>query len=96
MVGTGPFQLVEHTLDQRWVFSKFADYWQEGLPKVDEVIWQINTDEAARVAGLRNGEIHITMFENPTMLDLFEGASEVTTGGPGGDELLHPVRQRAA
>ena len=79
MVGTGPFQLVEHSLDQRWVFSRFADYWQEGLPKVDEVIWQINTDEAARVAGLRNGELHITMFENPTMLDLLEGASEITT-----------------
>lgn len=79
MVGTGPFQLVEHALDQRWVLSKFADYWQEGLPKVDEVIWQINTDEAARVAGLRNGEIHITMFENPTMLDLLEGASEITS-----------------
>ena len=79
MVGTGPFQLVEHELDQRWVFSKFADYWQEGLPKVDEVIWQINTDEAARVAGLRSGELHITMFENPTMLDLLQGATEVTT-----------------
>lgn len=79
MIGTGPFQLVEHSLDQRWVFSKFADYWQEGLPKVDEVIWQINVDEAARVAALRNGEIHITMFENPTMLDLLAGASEITT-----------------
>lgn len=79
MVGTGPFQLAEHALDQRWVFSKFADYWQEGLPKVDEVTWQINTDEAARVAGLRSGELHITMFENPTMLDLLQDASEVTT-----------------
>jgi len=79
MIGTGPFQLTEHSLDQRWVFTKFADYWQEGQPKVDEVIWQVMPDEAARVAALRSGEIHITMFENPTMLDLLTGAPEVTS-----------------
>ena len=79
MIGTGPFQLVEHLLDQSWTFGKFAEYWQEGLPKVDELIWQINVDEQARVSALRNGEIHITMFENPTMLDLLQDVSEVTT-----------------
>src|SRR5215217_7524027 len=79
MVGTGPFQIVEHLLDTHWVFSRFPDYWQPGLPKVDELRWLVNVDEAARVAGLRNGELHITMFENPTMLDLFAGAPEITT-----------------
>lgn len=70
MVGTGPFQLTEHAEDQRWVLTKFDDYWQEGLPHLDEVVWQVMTDEAARAAALRTGEIHLTMFENPTMLDL--------------------------
>jgi peptide/nickel transport system substrate-binding protein len=70
MIGTGPFQLAEHAEDQRWVFTKFADYWQEGQPHVDELIWRVMTDEAARAAALRTGEIHLTMFENPKVLDL--------------------------
>lgn len=70
MLGTGPFRLTEHAEDQRWVFTKHDEYWQEGLPHVDEVVWQVMTDEAARAAALRTGEIHLTMFENPTMLDL--------------------------
>ncbi len=79
MVGTGPFQLVEHIQDQRWVFSKFADYWQQDLPLLDEVVWQVMTDEAARVAALRAGEIQLTMFENPKMLDLLANDPNVTT-----------------
>jgi peptide/nickel transport system substrate-binding protein len=79
MVGTGPFQLVEHIQDQRWVLGKFDDYWQQDLPYLDEVVWQVMTDEAARVAALRAGEIQITMFENPKMLDLLTSDPNVTT-----------------
>ncbi len=79
MVGTGPFQVAEHAEDQRWVFAKFDEYWQEDLPRVDEVVWQVMTDEAARVAALRTGEIHIALFENPAMLNLLENDEHVTT-----------------
>ncbi len=79
MIGTGPFQLVEHAEDQRWVFSKFAEYWQEGQPLLDEMVWQVMPDEASRVAALRAGEIQLTMFENPTMLDLLTGDPNVAT-----------------
>jgi peptide/nickel transport system substrate-binding protein len=79
MVGTGPFQLVEHIQDQRWILSKFADYWQQDLPYLEEVVWQVMTDEAARVAALRAGEIQLTMFENPKMLDLLASDPNVTT-----------------
>src|SRR5215218_8349735 len=79
MVGTGPFQLVEHIQDQRWVLGKFDDYWQQDLPYLDEVVWQVMTDEAARVAALRAGEIQLTMFENPKMLDLLASDPNVTT-----------------
>jgi len=36
-------------------------------------------DEAARVAALRAGEIQLTMFENPKMLDLLASDPNVTT-----------------
>ncbi len=79
MVGTGPFRLVEHAQDQRWVFARFEDYWQEGLPHLDELEWRVMEDEAARVAALRSGEIQLTMFENPKMLDLLASDLNVAT-----------------
>lgn len=79
MIGTGPFQLTEHLQDQRWTFDKFAGYWREGLPMLDQLVWHVNTDEQARVTALRNGEFQLTMFENPTMLDLIAGDSNITS-----------------
>jgi peptide/nickel transport system substrate-binding protein len=79
MIGTGPFQLTEHLQDTRWTFDRFADYWREGLPMLDQVVWHVNVDEQARVTALRNGEIHITTFENPTMLDLVAGDANITS-----------------
>lgn len=84
MIGTGPFQLTEHAEDQRWVFTKFADYWQEGQPAIDEVVWQVMPDEPARAAALRTGEIHLTMFENPTMLDF-------TANDPNIENVVQPT-----
>lgn len=79
MVGTGPFQLVEHVPDQRWSFKKFAPYWQPGGAQLDELIWQINPDETARLAALRAGEIQLTEFENPALLDVLAKQQNVTT-----------------
>lgn len=70
LVGTGPFKFAEHQQDQRWVFQKNPDYWQAGLPHLDQVVWQVMPDESSRVASLSTGEIQITMFENPKLLDL--------------------------
>jgi len=79
MVGTGPFVVAEHIEDQRWVLRKFDSYWQEGKPLLDEIIWQIIPDESSRVAALRTGEIQLTMFDNPKMLDLLANDATVTT-----------------
>lgn len=68
--GTGPFTVVDHAEDQRWEFARFDAYWRENEPRVDQLIWQIMPDESSRVAALRAGDIQLTMFENPLMLDL--------------------------
>lgn len=68
--GTGPFTVVDHAEDQRWEFARFEGYWRENEPRVEQLIWQIMPDEASRLAALRAGDIQLTMFENPLMLDL--------------------------
>lgn len=79
LVGTGPFQVTEHLPDQRWVFGKFAQYWQAPGAQLDEVIWQIIPDETSRLAALRTGEVQLTMFENPALMDLLASEQTVTT-----------------
>jgi peptide/nickel transport system substrate-binding protein len=56
-VGTGPFRFVSWLRNSELVVERNPDYWQEGLPKLDRVTFQIITDENARVASLQSGDI---------------------------------------
>lgn len=58
-VGTGPFKFVEYKRDQHIVLEKNADYWKEGLPKVDEVTFRFIPEASTRLAELQTGEIDI-------------------------------------
>ena len=79
LVGTGPFQVGEHQEGHRWILTRFDDYWQGGMPVLDEVEWRIVPDDSSRLAALRTGEIQMTFFENPAMLDVLEDDDNITT-----------------
>jgi peptide/nickel transport system substrate-binding protein len=79
LVGTGPFQVEEHQEGHRWILTRFDDYWQEGAPRLSEVEWRIVPDDSSRLAALRTGEIQMTFFENPAMLDVLEDEDNITT-----------------
>ncbi|MBR7552764.1 ABC transporter substrate-binding protein [Allobacillus sp. GCM10007491] len=64
-VGTGPFKFVSWSKDDSIILEKFEDYRKEGLPKLDEVIFQVIPDNAARLIALRSGEIDIMDGLNP-------------------------------
>ncbi|MGN8648103.1 ABC transporter substrate-binding protein [Gracilibacillus sp. HCP3S3_G5_1] len=64
-VGTGPFQFVSWERDDRITLEKFEDYWMEGYPKLDQVIFQVIPDNSARLTALRSGEIDIMDGLNP-------------------------------
>jgi peptide/nickel transport system substrate-binding protein len=78
MVGTGPFKVTDHAEDQHWIMAWHEGYWQEGKPLADELVWQIMPDESARLAALRNGDIQITAFDNPLMLNLAQSDATIT------------------
>ncbi len=59
MVGTGPFMLDEYTAETQTVLKANPDYF-DGAPMVDELVFKIIPDEAARLAALRTGEIHMS------------------------------------
>lgn len=64
-VGTGPFKFVSWTKDDRIVLEKFEDYRIDGLPKLDQVIYQVIPDNAARLIALRSGEVDVIDDVNP-------------------------------
>jgi len=60
-VGTGPFQFKEWRTGDRILLEKNPNYWQPGLPKVNQLVIRFITDPAARLAQLRAGQIDFTV-----------------------------------
>ena len=46
--------------------EKFDDYWREGYPKLDRVIWRPITESSTRAAAIRTGEVDIVQRLSPT------------------------------
>jgi peptide/nickel transport system substrate-binding protein len=56
-VGTGPFSFVSWQRDGQFVVERNPDYWQEGLPYLDEVTFRPIPDEDTRATSLSSGDI---------------------------------------
>jgi peptide/nickel transport system substrate-binding protein len=56
-VGTGPFKYKSFTPGKRSVFTKFGNYWEPGLPKLDEVTIVDFADGIALLNALQGGQI---------------------------------------
>ncbi|MDP3342366.1 ABC transporter substrate-binding protein [Frigidibacter sp.] len=61
-VGTGPFKLKEWRKGEAIILERNPDYWQEGKPYLDGMIYRVITDEAARAAAFETGEIQYGVF----------------------------------
>lgn len=58
-VGTGPFKFGSWSKDDKIVLEKFDDYREEGLPKLDKVIYEVIPETSARLVALRSGDVDI-------------------------------------
>ncbi|SOC49793.1 peptide/nickel transport system substrate-binding protein [Blastococcus aggregatus] len=58
-VGTGPFVFESWQRDSRLVVKKNANYWQEGKPYLDEIVFRPIPDEDTRLASLQSGDIDV-------------------------------------
>ncbi|WP_372571617.1 ABC transporter substrate-binding protein [Ruegeria jejuensis] len=64
VVGSGPFKFVEFTPDQQVILERNDDFFIEGRPYLNRIVYRIIKDAAARSIGMENGELHMTTFEN--------------------------------
>ncbi len=58
-VGTGAYTMDEWTLGQRVVFKRNADYYQAGLPKMDQITFEVGQEPLVALLRLQRGEVDI-------------------------------------
>lgn len=87
-IGTGPFRFVSYAPGDRLVLERNRDYFREGLPAVDRIVFRILPNPATSVAALESGEVDfISSVPGPDVGRLRQ-RSDITvvpgTGGSGG------------
>jgi peptide/nickel transport system substrate-binding protein len=75
--GTGPFVFKEWKPERQVVLTRFRDYWQKGVPYLDEIVFRPVSDPSVRFASLRAGDLH--MIERTP----YQFVKKVTTGEAG-------------
>jgi peptide/nickel transport system substrate-binding protein len=61
-IGSGPFRVKEYLPGSKVVLARNPDYFEKGLPLVDEVHQIYIKEYAAQLSALATGEIHIMYF----------------------------------
>ena len=84
-IGTGPFKFVQYERGQYVIADRNPNYWREGFPYVDRIVWKFITDRAAAAAALETGQIQVTCYNGLSLADLDRLKSDpkyvVTTKG---------------
>ncbi len=82
-IGTGPFTFKEWVPGDHMAAVKNPNYWQKGLPHLDEIDFKIVTDDQQRVADLADGTVDamttstassVTQLRTMTDFNLLEDA----------------------
>lgn len=66
VVGSGPFRLVEFVAGDRIILEKNPDFFLEGRPYLDQVIFNIVEDPSALVIAMENGDGDLRPFASST------------------------------
>ncbi len=60
-IGTGPFRFDEYRRGEYVHLVRNEDYWQAGLPQIDEIYFQFIPDSAQRVIAMETGRIDVAL-----------------------------------
>lgn len=82
-IGTGPFKFVEHRLNQRVLLEKHAEYWEEGLPYLDQVEFRLLGDQSSMMAALRSGRVDMTWLKDPILAQTLAQQNPGLVSAPG-------------
>lgn len=69
-VGTGAFKLTSYVPDEAITYERNDDFYRDGLPYLDGIVYQIITDETSRLAVIRGGEVDFAALGPETAVRL--------------------------
>jgi len=69
-VGTGPFRFAQYERGQYVIAERNPNYWRQGFPLLDRVVWRFITDRAAATAALETGQIQLSSYNAISLSDL--------------------------
>lgn len=75
--GSGPYTLEEHNPTERTVFQKYPDYWREGRPYADQMIFFYMPEQVTRTEALKTGAIDIVPSPIISSLGSLAGNPEI-------------------
>ena len=76
-VGTGPFSYVSYKPQEGMVVAKNADYWQEGLPYLDEVTFKIVNSADTALLELQGGTIQVYAYLTDSQASTLQNSHQV-------------------
>jgi peptide/nickel transport system substrate-binding protein len=76
-IGTGPFRFVEWNKGDRLVLEANTDYWEEGKPYLQEIVFRPIPESSTRLAAIQTGEVHVVNRLSSDEAQTLEGTSNV-------------------
>ncbi|MEJ2709554.1 MAG: ABC transporter substrate-binding protein [Anaerolineales bacterium] len=77
-IGTGPFKITDVQGTTRLVLERNQDYWQEGLPYLDQIVIEPIPDDTVRETALRSGEVDWILAIAPQSFDSLSNEDGIT------------------
>jgi peptide/nickel transport system substrate-binding protein len=83
-VGTGPFKLQSFTPGVQSTFVRYGNYWQTGVPYLDQVVITDYTDQTSQVNALLSGQVDVVNLLSADVIAVVESQGKnilVSNGG---------------
>ena len=75
--GSGPYIMTSHNPTERTTFEKYTDYWREGRPYADEVVFFYIPEQITRIEALKTGALDVVPTPPIASLGAFAGNPEI-------------------
>jgi peptide/nickel transport system substrate-binding protein len=83
-VGTGPFKFVEWVADDHITLTRNEEYWEEGLPYLDEIRYRPIPDASVALTELRTENVDFLFSVDPKDIEGIKGTDNLEyLNGPG-------------
>ena len=77
-IGTGPYKVVNWDAGSEIVLEKNENYWQEGMPFFDSLVYKIVPEGTTRVTALSTEEVNTMTQVPPDQIETIKGMDNVT------------------